>query len=107
MFPDSEIARKFACVRTKTTAIVKEALSPYYHAKAIHNISNPFSFLMDESNDKQDKSCIILVRVLDAKLGNVETRFLDMPVVNIGTAENLFSALKESLNNTIWILVKQ
>ena len=37
MFPDSEIARKFACGRTKTTAIVKEALSPYYHAKAIHN----------------------------------------------------------------------
>ncbi len=35
MFPDSEIARKFACGRTKTTAIVKEALSPYYHAKAI------------------------------------------------------------------------
>ena len=29
-----------------------------------------------------------------------------MPVVNIGTAENLFSALKESLNNAIWILVK-
>ena len=50
---------------------------------------------------------LFLVRVLDAKLGNVKTRFLDMPVVNIGTAENLFSAIKESLSNTIWILVKQ
>ena len=30
-----------------------------------------------------------------------------MPVMNIGTAENLFSALKESGSNTIWILVKQ
>ena len=49
MFPDSEVARKFACERTKTTAIVKEALSPYYHAKVIHNMSNPFSVLMDES----------------------------------------------------------
>ena len=28
----------------------------------------------------------------------LKTRFLDMPVVNIGTAENLFSALKESLS---------
>ena len=53
---------------------------------------------MDESNDKQVKSWIILVRVLYAKLGNVKTRFLDIPVVNIGTAENLFSALKESLS---------
>ena len=91
--PDSEIARKFACGRTKTTSMVKEAISPYYHAKAIHNMSNPFSVLMDESNDKQNISCIILVRVLDAKLGNVKTRFLDMPVVTIGTTENLFSAL--------------
>ena len=36
----------------------------HFHGKAIHNMSNPFSVLMDESNDKQDKSCIILVRVL-------------------------------------------
>ena len=64
MIPNSEIARKFACGRTKTTAIVKEALSPYYHAKAIHNMSNPFSVLMDESNDKQDKSCIFWLESL-------------------------------------------
>ena len=56
------------------------------------------SILIDASNDKVDKSCIILVRFLDPEVGNVCTRFLDMPVVNIGTAQNLFSALKESLN---------
>ena len=37
-------------------------------------MSNPFSFLMDESNDKQDKFCIILVRRPDAKLGNVNNK---------------------------------
>lgn len=97
MFPDSETAKKFACGRTKTTAIVKEALSPYYHKKVINKLSNPFSILMDESNDKNDKSCIILVRVLDSNVGDVRARFLDMPIVNIGTAPNLFRALKESL----------
>ena len=60
-------------------------------------MSAPFSLLMDESNDKTDKSCIILVRVLDPGIGEVRTRFLDMPVVNIGTANNLFRALKSSL----------
>ena len=45
-------------------------------------MSNPFSIMLDESNDKIDKSCIILVRVLDPEVGNVCTRFLDMPVVN-------------------------
>ncbi len=46
---------------------------------------------------KTDKSCIILVRLLDTGEGDVRTRFLDMPIVNIGTAQNLFKALKESL----------
>ena len=54
---------------------------------------------MDESNDKTDKSCIILIKVLDSTVGDVCTRFLDMPVVNIGTATNLFSALKSSHEN--------
>lgn len=98
MFPDSEIANKFACGRTKTTAIVKTALAPYFQQKVLHNMCNPFSIMMDESNDKTNKSCIILVKVLDTNLGDVRTRFLDMPVVNIGTAENLFIALKTSLS---------
>ena len=53
--------------------------------------------MIDESNDAKDKSCIILVRVLDPEIGDIRTRFLDMPVVNIGTASNLFRALKSSL----------
>ena len=43
------------------------------------------------------KSCIILARVFDPELRDVRTRFVDMPVVNIGTARNLFEALKSSL----------
>ena len=62
------------------------------------NKNSHFSVIMDESNDKNDKSCIILVRALDFNVGDVRTRFLDMPVVNIGMAVNLFSALKLSLN---------
>ncbi len=37
------------------------------------------------------------MRVLDNAVGDVKTRFLDMPVVNIGNARNLFRALKNSL----------
>ncbi len=70
MFPDSEIAQKFVCGRTKCIAIVKEALGPHYHAKVVAQISHPCSILIDESNDKKDKSCIILARVLDDEAGN-------------------------------------
>ena len=33
-------------------------------------MSNPFSILLDESNDKVDKSCIILIRDFDEELGD-------------------------------------
>ena len=52
---------------------------------------------MNESNDATNKSCIILVRTLDEKVGDVRTRFLDMPVVSIGTASNLLVAVQKSL----------
>ena len=95
MFPDSKTAKNFACSRT---AIIKEALAPYYITKVKKSMVYPFSVLMDESNDKTDKSCIILVRVLDRETADVHTHFVDMPVVNIGTARNLFHALSESLS---------
>ena len=97
MFGDSKVAKNFGCSRTKCTAIIKEGLAPYYTAKLKKNLINPFSVMIDESNDKTDKQCIILVRVLDPEVDDIRTCFVDMPVVNIGTARNLFDALKESL----------
>ena len=54
-----------------------------------------FSVLMDESNGKTDKSCNILVRLPDTNESDVHTRFLDMPIVNISTAQN-FSELSKN-----------
>ena len=33
MFPDSQISKKYACCSTKCTAIVTEALAPYFSKK--------------------------------------------------------------------------
>ena len=49
MFPDSEIAKAFACGRTKTTAIVKEALTPHFLEKTMQHMSKPFS-ISDTAN---------------------------------------------------------
>ena len=99
MFPDSEIAKNFFCGHTKAAAIITKALVPHYLAQTLHDMSTSSSIMMDESNDKNDKSCIILARVYDSSVGDVRTRFLDMPIVNIGTARNLFDALKLSLSS--------
>ena len=61
IFPDSEIAKQFACSRTKLTAIIKTALAP---ENVINSMTSPLSLMMDESNDKTDKLCIILVKIL-------------------------------------------
>ena len=65
----------------------------------MRELTNLFSILMDESNDKTEKSCIILVRMFDSSVGDSHTRFLDVPIVNVGTAVNLFTALKSSLES--------
>ena len=60
MFPNSDIAKKFSCGRTKTTSIIKSALVPHFHKKVTDMVARqPFSIMIDESNDKTDKSSIV------------------------------------------------
>ena len=48
---------------------------------------------------KQTSPVLFLFVFFDSCVGNIRTRFLDMPIVNVGTACNLFDALKLSLSN--------
>jgi hypothetical protein len=99
MFPDSQIAQKFACGRMKTTMVIKKALAPKVTAPVIKMCqTQPFSILIDESNDLgTDKNLVILVRLMDGTIGRAVTRFLDMPVCNIGTGASIFETLEKSL----------
>jgi hypothetical protein len=99
MFPDSQIAKAFRSAHTKTTCIVTGALNPYFAEPVFTQCQeNPFSILCDEGTDHDDKNFAILVRLWDNQLGKPASRFLDMPICNIGTAEKLFEALDKALN---------
>ena len=52
-----------------------------------------FSILCDEGTDARDKNFAILVRLWDSKEGKPMTRFLDMPICNIATAEKRFELI--------------
>jgi hypothetical protein len=94
MFPDSKIAQEFRCARTKATCIVKGALYPHLSKPVVTLCqTGPFSILCDESNKGDDKSLAILVRMWDNCQRKPVTRFLDMPVCNIATAEKLFECI--------------
>ena len=53
--------------------------------------------MCDEGNDIEDKNFAIVVCLWDEDLGRPLTRFLDMPVCNVGTAENLFGFIDTAL----------
>ncbi len=98
MFPDSDIAQNYQCARTKATCIIKRALNPHFLDPVIQLCQRgPFSILCDEDSYTENKHLAILVRFWDDKLGIPVTRFLDMPVCNIGTASNLFECINASL----------
>ena len=98
MFPDCGVAKKFACGRTKTSATLTEAWAPYHDRQMLFKLDKNFLFsvMMDESN-KTNKSFIVLIQIFDIDAGDIQTKFIDMPVINIGTALNLFNALKLTL----------
>ncbi|XP_052212161.1 uncharacterized protein LOC127831212 [Dreissena polymorpha] len=106
MFPDSEVAKKFRCKRTKATNIVTKVLAPEAEKKVTHLCrSQKFSILMDESNDRGDSNYVaILVRTYDKDVLQVNTFFLAMPICNVGNGENLFMCLQEvfTANNIPW-----
>ena len=98
-FPDSQIAQNFQCKRTKTTSIVSEVLAPIERQKTIKAAQEgPFSIMVDESNKRNDdKAMAVLLRVINPTTGLVQNRFLDMPVCNIPSAENLFKTIQSSM----------
>ena len=69
MFSDSDIARKFQCSRTKTSALTKYGNGKWVHDQLVASLttSSPpvfFSLLVDESNDRgvEAKDLVVLVR---------------------------------------------
>ena len=100
MFPDSKTVKAFSAAKTKTTCIVKGALFPHFTEPIVKMCrQTAFSILCDEGNDSNDKNFTILVRLWDKNLGKPMTRFLDMPICNIGTGEKLFELINKSLSD--------
>ena len=104
MFPDSQIAQRYSCGRTKTTAIVCHALAPAANSLVTEAcVKGPFSILCDGGNDKLDKKYFgIMVRYWDDQLGMAVTRFLETRHASLQhytTGQSLFDALEAELSS--------
>ena len=99
MFPDSKIAKGFACGRTKTTAIVKCALAPALNAEVIAECQkSPFTILCD-GNDVIENYFAIMVRYWSQSARQSVTRFLCMPVCNSNCRGSLLKHYPKNLSH--------
>ncbi|XP_041470149.1 uncharacterized protein LOC121419757 [Lytechinus variegatus] len=104
IFPDSQIANKYAARRTKTACIINGAVAPFFQRKLVDHMKNhPFSIAIDGSSDNDiEKMNPMTVRIFD--MGRVNTQFLDMCMSSQSTAEALFNKMDEVLrrHNIQW-----
>jgi len=79
VFPDSEIAKSYACGSTKTACIINGSLAPYFKSILVVALKKqPFAIAIDGSNDNGlEKMNPLTVRLYDGH-NKVTTQLLDM-----------------------------
>ena len=99
IFPDSDIAKRYASRQTKTACLINGAIAPFYRQKLVTTMkSTPFSLAIDGSSDTGiEKMNPLTIRIYDDSRGIVHTQFLDMCMSSDATAEGIFSKMQEAL----------
>ncbi|KAI4796404.1 hypothetical protein KUCAC02_027784 [Chaenocephalus aceratus] len=97
MFPDSEIAKKFACGKDKTGYTVRFGLAPYFKEQLVNSINKagPFVLMFDESLNQATKKKQMDVHIRYWDDGCVRARYLGSQFLGHGRAEDLLHHIKE------------
>ncbi|KAI0233319.1 Queuosine salvage protein [Lamellibrachia satsuma] len=101
MFPDSKIMQRFSCSRIKMAAVINRTVAPHASDPVIKLLqTQPFTLMVDKSNKQNDdKSCSIMTRVFNRLTNRVVNWFVDVPVCNIPTGENIFNIINKTLSS--------
>ena len=98
IFPDSKIAKQLAVRRTKSTALMKNALGEEFKNEIFNTLKTPgcfFSVIMDKLTDQSaTKQCGFAVIYYDIEQLKVKTRFFDMVAMAYSKAQDLCDCLK-------------
>jgi hypothetical protein len=99
LFPDSNIATKYACARTKTSCVLQTLSSADAQHITAAMKSGPFSIATDGSNDVGSvKLYPLCVRYFDNDIGKVLCVMLSMPeCAEASTGENIFNLMDNEL----------
>ena len=93
MFPDSKIAKEFACARTKSKCIVDTLAENTVEQNVVRMKEAPYSLATDGSSEGDKKYFPIVARVIDNN-GMIKTVLMGNPTCKGGaTGENIFKLL--------------
>ncbi|KAL8593255.1 hypothetical protein ACOMHN_009909 [Nucella lapillus] len=97
MFPNSEIAQRYGCARTKTTSLLQTCSSTHQDALAEQMKNGPFIIGTDGSQEGTEKFYPIVLRTL-TPAGTITTELLANPTCDeSATGENIFGLLDRCL----------
>lgn len=98
MFPDSVIAKTFACGEKKTSYMVNYGIAPYVKLQLLEKVKtdSEYGLLFDVSLNKklQLKQMHVHIRFLDAATNKVSTHFMDSAFMGHVKAENCLEHFK-------------
>ena len=102
MFPDSNIAKNFACGKTKCSSIVTYALAPYFKSLLIDTLSSLDCFvaMFDESYNKISRrgQTDLHVRFWDIKNNCVATRYFNSKFFGKAAAQDIYKKFNECIS---------
>ena len=102
IFPDSEVATKFASAKTKITSIITGVLAPYAQTKMLSVLgTQPFSISVDASNRKEVKLFPLVIRFFSAKT-RVNVRLLDLKLMPGETSEQIMNKIFWASKRMSW-----
>lgn len=96
MFPDSAIAKKFSCARTKATLLIQNLAVSTTNSIVSTLQKNVFSLATDGSSDtKENKLYPIVVTYFDELKGRNSTVLLSLAASSDNTGRGIFNALND------------
>ena len=100
-YPDSAIASRFKCARTKTTALMNKVLAAEIHREVIQSMQTcHFSLIMDETTDVSVvKQAYLLARMFHPVTNRVRTFFYKIVEVPNADAGNVFNAIESNFEH--------
>ena len=103
MFPDSQIAQKFACGQTKCSYLIRFGLAPYFEKEVLDMVTKPENLCVvsfDESfnNIIQQEQMDLILRSWDEERKRVVGRYFGSQFPGHTRAVDLLSKFKSGLS---------